>query len=198
MNSPSLSLVQSPVRSRQFVKPTSAPTVQRDSPAMSPLSGGNGMAPAMPDVNGIVLRIRSLLPTLTALEAGVVTALLKKRTIDDRTLLKWVADEMCVAESTVVKIAKKLGFSGFRALRSALAEYNNFPTSQLHAELFANDSTGKIVQKVVQAAIKALEQNLTVIKQSAIEKAAKYLSSSVFRDFLWGWRFCTSCARRSL
>jgi DNA-binding MurR/RpiR family transcriptional regulator len=117
------------------------------------------------------------------LEAGVVTALLKKRTIDKRTLLKWVADEMGVAESTVVKIAKKLGFSGFRALRSALAEYNNFPTSQLHAELFANDSAGKIVQKVVGAAMKALEQNLTVIDQTAIEKAAKYLSSSVFRDF---------------
>jgi len=119
---------------------------------------------------------------LTALEAGVVTALLKKRTIDERTLLKWVADEMCVAESTVVKIAKKLGFSGFRALRSALAAYNNFPTSQLHAELFANDSAGKIVQKVVQAALKRWSKP-NGIEQAAIEKAAKYLSSSVFRDF---------------
>src|SRR6202048_245268 len=183
MNSPSLSLVQSPVRSRQFVEPTSAPAVQRDFPAVSPLSGGNRMSPTPPDINGIVWRIRSLLPTLTALEAGVVTALLKKRTIDERTLLKWVADEMCVAEATVVKIAKKLGFSGFRALRSALAEYNNFPTSQLHAELFANDSAGEIVQEGGQASINAMEQNLAVIEQAAIEKAAKYLSSSVFRDF---------------
>ena len=141
------------------------------------------MAPAMPDVNGIALRIRSLLPTLTALEAGVVTGLFKKRFINERTLLKWVADEMRVSEAMVVKIAKKLGFSGFRAFRSALAEYNNFPTTQLHAELFANDSAGNIVQKVVQASIKALEQNLVVIEQAAIEKAAKYLSSSVFRDF---------------
>ena len=39
------------------------------------------------------------------------------------------------------------------------------------------------MQKVVQASIKALEQNLAVIEQAAIEKAAKYLSSSVFRDF---------------
>jgi len=90
---------------------------------------------------------------------------------------------MRVSEAMVVKIAKKLGFSGFRAFRSALAEYNNFPTTQLHAELFANDSAGNIVQKVVQASIKALEQNLAVIEQAAIEKAAKYLSSSVFRDF---------------
>jgi DNA-binding MurR/RpiR family transcriptional regulator len=141
------------------------------------------MAPAMPDVNGIAQRIRSLLPTLTALEADVVTALFKKRTIDERTLLKWVADEMHVSEAMVVKIAKKLGFSGFRAFRSALAKYNNFPTTQLHAELFANDSAGEIVQKVVQASIKALEQNLAVIEQAAIEKAATYLSSSVFRDF---------------
>ena len=183
MNSPSLSLVQSPVRSRQFVEPTSAPTVQRDFPAVSPLNRGNGMAPTPPDINRIVLRIRSLLPTLTALEAGVVTGLFKKRFINERTLLKWVADEMRVSEAMVVKIAKKLGFSGFRAFRSALAEYNNFPTTQLHAELFANDSAGNIVQKVVQASIKALEQNLAVIEQAAIEKAAKYLSSSVFRDF---------------
>jgi RpiR family transcriptional regulator, repressor of rpiB and als operon len=147
------------------------------------LSGGNGMSPTPPDINGIVLRIRSLLPTLTALEAGVVTGLFKKRFINERTLLKWVADEMRVSEAMVVKIAKKLGFSGFRAFRSALAEYNNFPTTQLHAELFANDSAGNIVQKVVQASIKALEQNLAVIEQAAIEKAAKYLSSSVFRDF---------------
>jgi len=183
MNHPSSSIVRSPVRPRQFVEPTSGPTVQRDFTWMSPLSRENGMAPAMPDVNGIALRIRSLLPTLTALEAGVVTALLKKRTIDERTLLKWVADEMRVSEAMVVKIAKKLGFSGFRAFRSALAEYNNFPTTQLHAELFANDSAGEIVQKVVQASIKALEQNLEVIEQAAIEKAAKYISSSVFRDF---------------
>src|SRR5260370_11683115 len=183
MNPPSLPLVQNPVYSRQFVEAIPAPTVQGDFPTMSPLNRGNGMAPAAPDINGIVLRIRSLLPTLTALEAGVVTALFKKRTIDERTLLKWVADEMRVSEAMVVKIAKKLGFSGFRALRSALAEYNNFPSSQLHAELFANDSAGNIVQKVVQASIKALEQNLAVIDQAAIKKATYYLSSSHFRDF---------------
>ena len=183
MNSPSLSLVQNPVRSRQFVEATPAPTLQGDFPGVSPLSGRNGMSPTPPDINGIVLRIRSLLPTLTVLEASVVTGLFKKRFIDERTLLKWVADEMRVSEAMVVKIAKKLGFSGFRAFRSALAEYNNFPTTQLHAELFANDSAGNIVQKVVQASIKALEQNLAVIEQAAIEKAAKYLSSSVFRDF---------------
>jgi RpiR family transcriptional regulator, repressor of rpiB and als operon len=183
MNPPSLPLAQNTVYSRQSVEAIPASTVQGDFPAMSPLNRGNGMAPAPPDINRIVLRIRSLLPTLTALEAGVVTALFKKRTIDERTLLKWVADEMRVSEAMVVKIAKKLGFSGFRALRSALTEYNNFPTNQLHAELFANDSAGEIVQKVVQASINALEQNLAVIEQAAIEKAAKYLSSSVFRDF---------------
>jgi hypothetical protein len=34
------------------------------------------------------MRIGARLPTLTALEAGVVTALLKKQNIDERTLLK--------------------------------------------------------------------------------------------------------------
>ena len=78
MNPPSF-LAQNPVYSRQSVEAIPAPTVQGDFPAMSPLNRGNGMAPAPPDINGIVLRIRSLLPTLTALEAGVVTGLFKKR-----------------------------------------------------------------------------------------------------------------------
>ena len=60
------------------------------------------MAPAPADVKGFVMRIGSLLPTLTALEAGVVTALFKKRNIDERTLLKWIADEMRVSEAMVV------------------------------------------------------------------------------------------------
>ena len=144
-------------------------------------SGGNGTAPT--SEREFVMRIASLLPRLTALEAGVVTKLLKSRNIDEKTLLKWVADDMRVSEAMLVKIAKKLGFSGFRAFRSALVEYNNLPTTQLHAELFANDSPGEIVKKVVLTSLKALERKLSAVEQAEIEKAARYLSSGVSRDF---------------
>ena len=170
-------------RSRQSVDTIAPPDPGEELPAKNSLngSGGNGTAPT--DERGFVMRIASRLPTLTALEAGVVTALLKNRNIDEKTLLKWVADEMRVSEAMMVKIAKKLGFSGFRAFRSALAEYNNSPTTQLRAELFANDSPGEIVQKAIRTSLKALEHDLSVIEQAAIEKAARYLSSSAFRDF---------------
>ena len=170
-------------RFRQSVEAIASRAPREKLPANNSLSGlgENGTAPT--NEREFVRRIASLLPTLTALEAGVATALLKSRNINERTLLKWVADEMRVSEAMIVKIAKKLGFSGFRAFRSALAEYNNLPTTQLCAELFANDSSGEIVQKVIRSSLSTLEHNLSVIEQAALEEAARYLFSSLIRDF---------------
>jgi DNA-binding MurR/RpiR family transcriptional regulator len=108
-------------------------------------------------------RIRMLLPTLTALEARVISVLLNPETFDDKTLLKWVANEARVSEGLVVKLARKLGFSGFRSLRAALAEHNRLPVAEVHEELTANDSPSGIIEKVFRASIKALQQTLEVI-----------------------------------
>jgi hypothetical protein len=67
------------------------------------------------DAKAVGLRIRTLLPTLTALEARVVSGLISQGAIDEKTLLKWVASGTGVSEAMIVKIAKKLGFNGFRS-----------------------------------------------------------------------------------
>ena len=112
-------------RSRHSVEAIAPAAAQRGLPAKNLLNGSGGNEKALANEEGFGMRIANLLPTLTALEASVVAALLKKQNMDERTLLKWVADDMRVSEAMVVKIAKKLGFSGFRTFRSALAEYNN-------------------------------------------------------------------------
>jgi hypothetical protein len=72
------------------------------------------------------------LSTLTALEARVISVMLNQCTIDDKTLLKVVADETHVSNAMLVKIAKKLGFDGFRA---ALAKQNRRPLAKARQEL---------------------------------------------------------------
>ena len=37
----------------------------------------------------------------------------------------------------VVKIAKKLGFSGFKDFRAGIVDYNRLPTAELHQETVA-------------------------------------------------------------
>jgi DNA-binding MurR/RpiR family transcriptional regulator len=170
-------------RSRHSVQAIALPAAQQGLPAKTLLNGSGGDETALANGEGFGMRIANLLPTLTALEARVVAELLKKQNIDERTLLKWVADDMRVSEAMVVKIAKKLGFSGFRTFRSALAEYNNLPTTQLCADLFTHDSPGETVQKAIRTFLKVLEHIPSIIDQAAMEKAAGYLSSSVLRDF---------------
>jgi DNA-binding MurR/RpiR family transcriptional regulator len=72
------------------------------------------------------------LPSLTALEAKVVESVLERKSFDETTSLKEVAEAAGVSEAMVTKISKKLGFSGFRDFRAGLAEYIRLPTADLH------------------------------------------------------------------
>ena len=54
--------------------------------------------------------------------------------------LKSIAEDAGVSEAMIVKIVKKLGFSGFRDFRTALDDYNRQPTAELHQELSPEDT----------------------------------------------------------
>ena len=58
-------------------------------------------------------RIRMMMPHLTPLEARVVDMILGRRDFDGAMPLKTIADDAGVSEAMIIKIVKKLGFSGF-------------------------------------------------------------------------------------
>ena len=91
-------------------------------------------------------RIRMMMPHLTPLEARVVDMILGRRDFDRATQLKSVAEDAGVSEAMIVKIVKKLGFSGFRDFRTALDDYNRLPTAELHPELSPEDTGREIAQ----------------------------------------------------
>ena len=69
------------------------------------------------DPKSVGPRIRMMKPHLTPLEAKVVDSVMARRDFTHETALKEVADEAGVSEAMVIKIAKKLGFSGYRDFR---------------------------------------------------------------------------------
>src|SRR6476661_5947344 len=79
---------------------------------------------ALPPAPSLAVRLRARLSSLTALEAYALFTLVHRRVTDEDTLLKCAAAEAGVSEALIVKIAKKLGFEGFRQLREALREHN--------------------------------------------------------------------------
>ncbi|EUB99413.1 transcriptional regulator, RpiR family [Rhizobium sp. CF080] len=135
------------------------------------------------DMKAVGPRIRMMMPLLTPLEAKVVDTVFALRSFSDKTSLKEIANDAGVSEAMVVKITKKLGFTGFRDFRGAVSQYNRQPTSEMHQELSVDDTSQEIVQKVFRTSIHALEETLAIIDLQAFDRAADLIHRAKQRDF---------------
>jgi RpiR family transcriptional regulator, repressor of rpiB and als operon len=138
---------------------------------------------ALTDPRTVGPRIRMMMPHLTPLEARVVDMMLGRRDFDETTSLKTVAADAGVSEAMIIKITKKLGFSGFKDFRSGIVDYNRLPTAELHQELSPDDTGAEIAQKVFRSSIHALEETLSILDPAAFEKAADLIFNARQRDF---------------
>ncbi|MCW1919013.1 MurR/RpiR family transcriptional regulator [Rhodobacter sp. KR11] len=136
----------------------------------------------MNDPRAVGAQIRMRLPSLTPLEGKVAADILGAAVTMD-TPLRQVAEGSGVSEAMVVKVAKKLGFAGFREFRQGLVDYNAQDTAALHAEISLGDSAQEIVQKVFRTAMQALEETFAILDLQAFERAADYLFRARQRDF---------------
>lgn len=124
-----------------------------------------------------------MLPNLTPLEARVAEQVLGSREFTEQTPLQQVAAAVDVSEAMVVKVAKKLGFEGYRDFRASLAAYNRLPIVELHQELSPDDSISTIMQKVFRTSIQALEETLSILDPAEVDRAARMFHEAGVRDF---------------
>ena len=123
-----------------------------------------------------------MMPNLTPLEARVVDTVFGRRDFSDATALKDVAEDAGVSEAMVVKIAKKLGFAGYRDFRANVAEYVRLPIAEMHEELSPDDTASEIIQKVFRTSMQALEETLAIADVEAFERAADFIHAARQRD----------------
>jgi RpiR family transcriptional regulator, repressor of rpiB and als operon len=150
----------------------------RETPSCRSESAKETSSPTLP----LAVRLRERLSSLTALEAAAVFTLLHRAT-DEDTLLKCAAGETGVSEALIVKIAKKLGFDGFRQLREALGKHNRLAQADLHEELCVAEGASARLQKVLRVSVQALEEGLARVSPEALEQAADSLHAARQRDF---------------
>lgn len=135
------------------------------------------------DPRSIGAQIRMKMPFLTPLEARVVDTLTGRADLSLTTALREVSEDAGVSDAMVVKIAKKLGFAGFRDFREALVVYRQTDTASLHSEISPDDSSADIIRKVFQTSMQALEETMSIIDVAAFDRAADLLHRSGQRDF---------------
>lgn len=134
------------------------------------------------DPRAVGAQIRMRTPGLTPLEARVVDTLTGRRDLSEATALREVAEDAGVSDAMVVKIAKKLGFSGFRDFRAALVSYQGSDVADLHREISPDDGAAEIVEKVFRTAVQALEETVAILDVEAFERAAEALARARHRD----------------
>ena len=127
-------------------------------------------------------RIRMMLPDMTPAEVRI-TEILLRSAADDSIPLKRLAQEAETSEAMVVKTAKRVGFVGYRELRTALLAYKSQPNVDLHQEVTPDDTVENIVQKVFRTSIQALEETLAILDMDAFRHAAELIHGSRQRDF---------------
>ncbi len=127
--------------------------------------------------------MRQRFSSLTALETRVISVLLSQCNIDETTLIKVVADETHVSKAMLVKIAKKLGFGGFRSLRAALSEHNRRPLLIARQELDGQHAISTFAEKARDASLNALEKVFSLVSFEDLEQASQWLLAARQRDF---------------
>ena len=137
----------------------------------------------MGDPRAVGAQVRMRLPSLTPLEGKVAADIQARKDIGEATPLREIAEKSAVSEAMVVKVAKKLGFAGFREFRQGLVDYDNSDTAALHAEISEDDTAGEIVQKVFRTAMQALEETFAILDLQAFDRSADYLAGARQRDF---------------
>lgn len=136
------------------------------------------------DIRVVGPRIRTLLPTLTSKEQEIVRNMLQmgpkieQITISDLGSLHGVSDAM------IVKLSKKLGYSGFREVRDVLFRYSQLPVTEMYQELVPDDTAETIVRKVFQISIQALQETLAILDMDSFKKAVEIIANARNRDFI--------------
>lgn len=129
----------------------------------------------------LIPNIRMKREGMTNTEKRVVDWLLDTTKFNKTTSLNKVASELDVSEALVVKVAKLLGFAGFRDLRKQIT--TSFEKNQLDTvELSNQDTPQDLVDKVFNISLQTISEGKAILNSKVIAEAAECFFSAQNRD----------------
>ncbi|SFK17075.1 transcriptional regulator, RpiR family [Halobacillus dabanensis] len=123
----------------------------------------------------VISRIRSSYTQFSEKEKLIADYILENTEEIVHSTINQVADNLTVADATVFRFCKRLGFKGYQAMKIALAAEIVNPIQDIHETISENDTDLEITEKVFQANIRALETSRDVQNPLSLQKAMEYL-----------------------
>ncbi|MDF2519939.1 MAG: transcriptional regulator [Clostridia bacterium] len=94
-----------------------------------------------------------------------------------------LADKCGVSEASVIRLCKVLGYDGYQELKINMARSLVAPVKYIHEEIEEDDDTDKIIQKVMVADMKAIEDTLKILDRKEVERAVNAISKARKLEF---------------
>ncbi|AMM81120.1 MULTISPECIES: transcriptional repressor AlsR [Pasteurella] len=133
------------------------------------------------ELNSLLPNIRMKREGMTETEKKVVDWLLDSTKFNKQTSLNFVAESLSVSEALVVKVAKILGFSGFRELRQKIV--SSFETTNTDTiELSKQDSVQDLINKVFNVSLQTILEGKSILETKVLERAALCFFAAKQRD----------------
>ncbi len=136
--------------------------------------------PAGPDGAALVSRINAMLPELRPAERRVGEAVVADPTSVARESITALAERCRTSAPTVVRFAKRMGFSGYPQLRLALAkaagiEEGRTAREPISGTLDPGDTLEQVVAKIGYADARAVEHTTEMLDIAALQAAVDAL-----------------------
>lgn len=134
-------------------------------------------------IQNCIASIRSYYARLSEKEKKIADYILANPEKIIHNTINEVAEELNVADATVFRFCKRVGFKGYQALKIALASEIITPIQQIHEEITEEDDEIAVTKKIFQSNIRTLENTLNIIQDASIKKAVDLLLNAERVDF---------------
>ncbi|GIN86061.1 RpiR family transcriptional regulator [Heyndrickxia sporothermodurans] len=123
-------------------------------------------------------RIRTMYPQFSEKEKAIADYILNDPKKIIHLTINQLSDDLCVADATVFRFCKRIGFSGFQAMKIALASEIVAPIKDIHETIKENDTEIQITEKVFKANIRTLEDTLHLFNEIRLEEAIELIMNA--------------------
>lgn len=128
-------------------------------------------------------RLRSMLASLSVKERLAACYMLENPEEVIHSSISELAEKSGVAEATIFRLCKRLGYKGYQAFKIALARDIVRPIENIHEEITNEDNMVHIARKIFSSSMEAMKDTLALLEHEPLELAVEYLAGAKKIDF---------------
>lgn len=131
----------------------------------------------------VIVKIKAIHSSLSSKEKAVADYILKNPQEIIHLSITEFSEQSAVAEATIFRFCKRLGFRGYQAFKIALASEVVEPIKNIHEEIKQEDEVLTLAEKVFTGHIDAIQDTLNLLDSKVLEEIVEILSKATRIDF---------------